>query len=102
MSEPTRMTPLDLMSAGSRSAGEAVPAEAPVLALVDPESLFFVWSPQAVSSMVPATAMAPTAAMRVVAVVRRVERAVMFGFLRQVGTVRQAVMAHGVGCRRLV
>ncbi|GGW04557.1 hypothetical protein GCM10010230_42340 [Streptomyces narbonensis] len=47
-----------------------------------------VWSPQAVSSIEPATAMAATAARRDVrvlaAVVQRVERAVMVGFLRLV------------------
>ncbi|GGR04651.1 hypothetical protein GCM10010497_02420 [Streptomyces cinereoruber] len=47
-----------------------------------------VWSPQAVSSMEPATAMAATAARREVrvlaAVVQRVERAVMVGFLRRI------------------
>ncbi|GGY68901.1 hypothetical protein GCM10010326_74090 [Streptomyces xanthochromogenes] len=46
---------------------------------------FFVWSPQPVTSRAPATAIAPTAAIRdFEAVVRRVVLAVMIGFLRQV------------------
>jgi hypothetical protein len=45
-----------------------------------PLSLSLVWSPQPVSSRAPATAIAPTAAIRDCAgVVRRVERAVMVG-----------------------
>ncbi|GGS65875.1 hypothetical protein GCM10010222_02740 [Streptomyces tanashiensis] len=59
---------------------DAEPVSVGVLALS-------VWSPQAVSSIEPATAMAATAArreVRVLAVVQRVERAVMVGFLRRV------------------
>src|SRR3954451_21327288 len=76
MSEPTLMTPAFLMSAGSLPAsGAADVDDSDVLSL--PLS---VWSPQPVRISAPATAIAPTAAVReCAAVVRRVELAVMVG-----------------------
>src|SRR5690349_17675648 len=78
MSEPTRMTPLSRIEAGSLLASGAELACA--LLLLPPLSLFLVWSPQPVRIRAPATAIAPTAARRwCAAVVRRVELAVILG-----------------------
>src|SRR4051794_39007358 len=77
------MTPESWYFFGSFAKSGAADDEAVSLSLVPEPEL--VWSPQAVSSSAPATARAPTAAIRDLAVdVRRVVRAVMIGVLRQV------------------
>lgn len=74
---PTLMTPDFWYFAGSLAKSGA-PALVAVLSPL-PEEALSVWSPQAVSSRVPATAMAPTAAIRDFAVLRRMMLAVMSG-----------------------
>ncbi len=74
---PTLITPDFWYFSGSfEKSGAPLLVSLPLPLSVDALS---VWSPQAVSSREPATAMAPTAAIRALAVVRRVVLAVMSG-----------------------
>lgn len=77
---PTLMTPDFWYFSGSLSKSGAVFPDVPSAAFFEPLS---VWSPQAVSSRVPATATAQTAAIRDFAAVRQRVLAVMIGILRR-------------------